>query len=297
MRNFILVFLMCAIGCANEPGPEPEPQVDQYPSPMSEQVRAHDRVEDGVAPGFTDVIEGVLPRPVDLFLPEKWVASDSVDLLIHFHGASYVVRDAVDQSDQPLAAVVVNLGSGSTVYGQPFQDVIQFVELLIQVRDRMEPRIGKIYLSSWSAGYGAVRAILNTHADEISGVLLLDGLHTDYIPDRVTLHEGGSINGALLEGFLAYANAAVSGDRRMVITHSEIFPGTYVSTTETADYLAANLALDRTPVLEWGPVGMQMISRSSAGHLSILGFAGNSAPDHVDHFHGMATFLDLMLSE
>jgi hypothetical protein len=36
---------------------------------------------------------------------------------------------------------------------------------------------------------------------------------------------------------------------------------------------------------------MQQLSRVSSGSLSILGFAGNTAPDHIDHFHALPAFL------
>lgn len=297
MRKYLFILLSCTVGCAAEPDTGAPQPVAQYPSPMAESVRTHGRVTEQDLAGESYTIEDVLPSPVDVFVPERWADADSVDLLIHFHGAPYVVQDAVNRIDRPFAVVTVNLGSGSSVYEQPFQDVITFVQLLIELRELVELRIANIYLSSWSAGYGAVRAILKTHAAEISGIILLDGLHSDYIPDRVTIHDGGKVNGEKLEGFLEYARGAVEGRHRMVITHSEIFPGTYPSTTETATWLAENLDLVRTPVLEWGPVGMQQISETRSGNLAILGFAGNTAPDHVDHFHGMATFLELMLAE
>jgi hypothetical protein len=36
---------------------------------------------------------------------------------------------------------------------------------------------------------------------------------------------------------------------------------------------------------------MQQLSEVRRGRLEILGFAGNSAPDHIDQFHGMPEFL------
>ena len=78
------------------------------------------------------------------------------------------------------------------------------------------------------------------------------------------------------------------------MTHSEIFPGTFASTTETADYLLRELGLHRTPVLRWGPRGMQQLSEVRAGGFELLGFAGNSAPDHIDQFQGMPEFLARM---
>jgi len=36
---------------------------------------------------------------------------------------------------------------------------------------------------------------------------------------------------------------------------------------------------------------MQQLSEVQQGQLLIQGFAGNSAPDHLDHLHGMTDFL------
>jgi hypothetical protein len=77
----------------------------------------------------------------------------------------------------------------------------------------------------------------------------------------------------------------------LLITHSEIFPGTFASTTETANYLLEKVGLPRRPVLKWGPLGMQQTSEAGNGRLRVLGFAGNSGPDHIDHFHAMYGFL------
>lgn len=59
-------------------------------------------------------------------------------------------------------------------------------------------------------------------------------------------------------------------------------------------HLLGALGLRREAVLRWGPVGMQQLSEVVAGGLRVLGFAGNSAPDHMDHFHGMPGFLRLL---
>jgi hypothetical protein len=40
-----------------------------------------------------------------------------------------------------------------------------------------------------------------------------------------------------------------------------------------------------------------MVSETYAGNLTILGFAGNTAPDHIDHFHGLPLFLKMILDE
>jgi hypothetical protein len=40
---------------------------------------------------------------------------------------------------------------------------------------------------------------------------------------------------------------------------------------------------------------MQQLSEVHAGRFELLGFAGNSAPDHIDQFQGMPEFLERLL--
>jgi hypothetical protein len=40
---------------------------------------------------------------------------------------------------------------------------------------------------------------------------------------------------------------------------------------------------------------MQQLSEVRTGRFEMLGFAGNSAPDHVDHFHAMPELLARLL--
>jgi len=39
---------------------------------------------------------------------------------------------------------------------------------------------------------------------------------------------------------------------------------------------------------------MQQISQSSIGNFHLAGFAGNSAPDHMDHLYAMGAWLKQM---
>lgn len=254
--SVLIVGFVLVVACAT-----PKPAA-QNPSPMVDNTRAHQRLVKHdfkmTKIGKADVLYGT-----------------GDDLLIHFHGASWVVMQA--GGDRTVA--VLNLGAGSGVYEKAFADPDAFTQLVQSLNRPFK----HIYLSGFSAGYGAVRAILRNHADEIEGVMLLDGIHTGYPFDA-----------SKLESFLAFARRAVAGEKAMVITHSEIFPGTFASTTECTDYLIAQLGLKRTAVVAWGPGGMQQLSSVRAGRFEVLGFAGNSAPDHIDHLHGMPSFIELL---
>jgi len=285
-----LLALVCS--CSSEQEATPQ-RMGQFPSPMADRVRVHGRVEKKDVPGVSFALDNVLAKPVDLYLADRTREANAVDLVVHFHGASYVARHAVCASGRPLVLAVVNLGSGSGVYERAFAEGATFARLVDDVRDAVAERtsrdvvVSRVYLSSFSAGYGAVRAILRDHSLLIDGIILLDGLHTDYVPPRRVLAQGGTLNTEKLKGFVQYARLAAEGKKKLLITHSAIFPGTYASTTETADYLIATLDLGRQPVLKWGPVGMQLLSETRKQGLTILAFAGNTAPDHIDHLHGL----------
>ncbi len=268
---------------------------------MRETVRRHERVTFEMEPSKTIILNDILPKPVTIYLPANIRKLKHADLLIHFHGLAPVVAYAAHQYKHPLIAVSVNLGSGSAAYAQPFVDDAAFEKLRQAVLDTVNKHIGhplsggKIILSGFSAGYGAIRSILLHPAafKEIQTVLLLDGLHTSYIPERKVLAEGGLIDSVSLKPFIQFASEATNklSGKNFMFTHSEIFPGTFSSTTETAQYLLQKLNIKTTPVLKWGPLGMQQISEASSGNFFVLGFAGNTAPDHVDHFHGLFHFL------
>lgn len=272
---------------------------------MQETVRPHERISFDERRGIVYTLDSVLTKPVSVYIPERLKKAAWADLLIHFHGISYVAAFAAENSKTDLIAVSVNLGSGSAAYSRPFQNDTVFKKLVAAVWTSVRERLGgsiqrrRIILSGFSAGYGAIRSILLNAVDfkAVNTVLLLDGLHASYIPERKVLAEGGLIDTASLAPFLAFARQAAepATGRRMLFTHSEIFPGTFVSTTEAAGYLLRQLKLKARPVLKKGPMGMQQISEAGSGNFRVLGFAGNTAPDHVDHFHGLSFFLNGLL--
>lgn len=302
LLKYMLLSVTILISCKSKEEVPQSPQV-QFPSPMEETVRAHDRIEHREYPGISIKISNVLSKPVELYIPNKQIDLKYSKLLIHFHGSAFVVKNAVYNSDNNLILAVINQGHGSSAYENEFVNPSIYTELLNAITDTVSIKTNrkvsfkKVYFTSFSAGYGAVREIIKTHSSKVNGILLLDGLHTDYIPDGKVLAEGGKLNTDKLQDFLKYAKSAVNKRTKFMISHSAIFPGTYASTTETADWLINTLGLKSTPVLKWGPVGMQQISEVEKGNLKIWGFAGNTARDHVDHYHALPKFLHQFLCD
>ncbi len=261
-------------------------QAQQNPSPMVEHTRAHTRLKDESPEGRHEKLS-----TGTLFIPKTVKTEAPVPLLFFFHGAAWLPENAVAKQGK-AAVIVINAGQGSAVYGKTFADPKTFPALVKEAEVKCGVRFDPIVLSGWSAGYGAVRAILRTPEgyDRVQAVLLLDGLHAGYEGGKPGPKESKLI-AEDLDVFVKFAKDAAAGKRQFIVTHSEIFPGTFASTTETTDYLLNELSLKREAVLKWGPLGMQQLSEARKGKLFIAGFAGNSAPDHVDHLHALAEFL------
>jgi len=281
----------------------PPAAASQNPSPMVDETRAHDRLVRRELGGSIRTFAGPAGKPVEVWIPERARSGDVFDLVVHFHGTAWLPEQAVAGLGDHTVAAVLNLGTGSGAYDRAFADATTFDSLLVAITREVSAatgkpaRVGRLTLVGFSAGHGAVRAILREprHFARVDAVLLLDGMHTSYVPEGSLLATGGTLDTTNLVAFANFARAAVRGEKRFLVTHSEIFPGTFASTTETADWLLHSLGLRRKPVLRWGPRGMQQLSAVRAGRFELLGFAGNSAPDHIDQLHAMPELLARLL--
>jgi len=263
--------------------PAQQPKLTQNPSPMVEHTREHPRLKEERPPGKR------IPLKIGtLFLPEK--APADAPLFCHFHGGTWIPEIAAAKNSATV--ISVQLGSGLSVYGKPFADAKAFADLLEEAETKAERKFANVGLTAWSAGYGSVRAILKTpeHYERVQYVLLLDGLHAGYLSGKPGPKESELVADDLAV-FVKLAKDAVAGKKRFVLAHTEIFPGTFASTTETADYLLKEINLKRKAVLRWGPMGTQILCEVKQGGFHLIGFAGNSAPDHVDVLHALPDLL------
>ena len=240
-----------------------------------------------------------------LFTVPNFKANRPVPLLIHFHGAPWLIETHVALYLPKAALITVQLGAGSSAYRRPFENPDLFQELLNEAAQTLSLKRGwsSVTLSGFSAGYGGVREVLRRpeYFARVNNVLLLDGMHASYSPEGKLLADGGTIQASDVEAFVSFARAAVAGRKTFVVTHSEIFPGAYASTTECADYLLAQLRngapiqkLQRTDKPAPGPMGMQQLTAADAGRFHLRGYAGNTASDHVDFLHAMPAWFGLL---
>jgi hypothetical protein len=258
---------------------------------MVEHTRTHPRLTEQHPLGERDQLSlGTL------FIPAASEHRSGVRLLYFFHGGDWVPEVAVAR-EKRMAVVTVQAGAGSNRYAALFSDPATFPKLISEAEAKSSLHFSEIVLGGWSAGCGAVRQILRdpASAERVARVLCIDGVHAGYVNGAPGPQESQIVAGDL-DSWLAFGREAIAGRKRLIITHSEIFPGTFASTTETADYLLRAWELEPHPVLQWGPMGTQMLSRVRAGGLLVVGFAGNSAPDHVDQMQSLPEYLKWLMN-
>jgi hypothetical protein len=265
-------------------------QMTQNPSPMVEHTRPHPRLEKEMPPGQREKLElGTL------FSPAKLKDRQSARLLFFFHGGDWLPEVAVARQ-RGMAVVTIQAGSGSGTYERLFEKPERFPNLIAEAESKSNMKFSEVALGGWSAGCGALRQILKDPASygRVQRVLCIDGVHTSYANGKPGPEES-EIETDPFEIWLRFGRDAMAGKKRLIITHSEIFPGTFASTTETADYLLSEWGLKPQPVMKWGPMKTQILSEVKKGKLLVIGFAGNSAPDHVDELESLPEYLKWLM--
>ncbi|MFN4111497.1 MAG: hypothetical protein ACK4G1_04435 [Ignavibacteria bacterium] len=223
--------------------------------------------------------------------------SKSINLFVHLHGKASVVQSAFLKSNIDGFLITIHLGMFSGSYRKAFSDSNFFEtilnETLNKLKDETEFEVFnkelKIFLASFSAGYGGIREILNyeKYYNMINGILLLDGLHTDYIETE----KGKYVNPIQMNNFLRFARDAVVFKKQFIITHSEIIPEGYSSTTETAQYLLDSTGTEK--IFAERVFDDSFIQKCYAfnGNFRVFGFYGDKAQDHMRHLYNIDKFL------
>jgi hypothetical protein len=247
------------------------------------------------------IAEGPAGRRVDLggeatlFIPEGFRPRDgAVDVVLHLHGASRVIEAALVESKWPAVLIEFNRKGLSSVYTAPFSDRTLFPRLLEGTLRSMAdpkiagaPKLGKVAVSSFSAGFGGVRELLKVseHFERIDTLILADSLYCGYEGEP----RERKVDPRLMAGFREFALKAVSGSKTLVVTHSAQVPEGYASTTETADDLLRVVGAGATPARVDRGDGWVQVREFRRGGMTVLGFEGVGPEDHMRHLRRIAT--------
>jgi hypothetical protein len=214
-------------------------------------------------------------------------ADGGYDVIVHFHGGN-AVKKTIARQARGVAFVGIDLGNGSGPYAdafpsaRPFDDLRSSLESALRAHAN-DPRahVRHLALSGWSAGYGAINAILRAGGGPaVDAVILLDGFHANLTP-------AGGVDGANITPLVAYARGAAGGERYFYFSHSRIATDGYASTSQVATYLLGLLGVRpvaATPTID--PLGLLAYADREGFHLRA--FDGADARAHCDHTRHIA---------
>ena len=214
-------------------------------------------------------------------------ATSSNPILIHFHGAIETTRHALARSQYRGTLVIVNFPGLSSAYSKPFIDNPKLIQAILQHatgknNDATNTEPPRIILSSFSAGYGAIREVLKTpeHFEQIEAIVTADSIYAGLemeSPERIVSKND-------MKEFLRFAELAAKGEKQFVLSHSsQTTP--YASTTETADYLMHQLKITRVADSSTQRPLFTQTSKAQQGKFTVLGFSGESGQHHMQHLH------------
>ena len=219
-------------------------------------------------------------------------------LLIHFHGARKTTQKAFARSQLNAVMVIVNFPGLSSAYSKPFSDDARLFQHILDRAKQALPeeevsdsfQWERISLSSFSAGYGAVREILKTprYFRRINDIVAADSIYAG-LEGTKEIRPARRVAESNMRDFLKFATLAVDGEKRFTISHSSQ-PTPYASTTETADYLLQSLNIKRSETSAENTRVLTQKTHASKGQFTVMGFAGLTGEAHLNHLHHIDVF-------
>jgi len=247
------------------------------------------------------VIKLNTPIEGEIYLPAGWKASgSSIDVLVHFHGAPWMVEENAEAAGLNCVVLALNPGGRGGQYASTFSnpEVFEYILDVALQQLRKENLIGadaqwgRVALSAFSAGYGAIREILNTAQffNKVDAIALADALHASFADESTSGTRSRELDPEQMRPFVEFARLAAEGKKALIVSRSSVLPVYYSGTPETVAYLIHEVGGREEPVKPPHPdtTGMTLIMRFDKGDFHVRGYAGIGAADHMEHFYTLS---------
>ena len=255
-------------------------------------------------PGSVQHLENK-PVKYTLFVPNTWSApaNGDVTLTIHFHGAHWFIIQ--EHLARGLRGPLVNfdLGLASEAYRRAFENEQHFAAFLKDVEKELTKRAGRdvhvsnVEISSFSAGYAAVRELLKVPAyfEIISRITLLDSLYARFSSGGERGRKATDPAFEHIEPWLPFAQAAIKGQKTFLITCSQVPTPSYASSEQTTEALLRAVGVPVLPVEpNSGPAASEpdcpLLRRSDFGRFHVWGYGGKDQRAHLVHARHLGDF-------
>ncbi len=237
------------------------------------------------------VLEGTL------FVPDYYhLRPGKVPLLLHFQGARWLAEANFYQARVPGVLYTSSLEGLSRAFQGPFRDPGHLGAILADAEKKLSSlsgkgkvEIGRLGITSFSAGFGAVREILKKkeYFERIDYLVMADSIYASYLSPKIRVPPIEQ-----MVDFIRFAQQAVLGKKVMVVTHSHYHPKTYCGTWETADVLLACVGGKRKKVKEYTKRGVPIDDRFDRAGFHLLATDEATAVIHVDTLYMIGELLE-----
>lgn len=231
-----------------------------------------------------------------LFVPNGWKAEATTTLWCHFHSAPWYVVSEYQRAGCKDPVLVFNLGQGSTVYAKPFLESGSFGKWVTAAESALgSPQnpatVRRLNFTSFSAGYGAVRAIIDDpHVLRIlHTVILNDSFYGGLKPGQ-----GPRVPDPKdVEVWRPLVDRAASGSTTLIVTTSQITPETYAGTWEVAQALVESIGGKMDPAEKGSSPAANgspqtLLRQFSKGRFFVWSYDGSDATAHMTHARRLA---------
>jgi hypothetical protein len=232
-----------------------------------------------------------------LFIPSTYYqrAGNVADVLVHFHGDPQTFWNNAKYANLNTLIVTVNYSGLSSAYSTPFSNSALFQSLLDQALTKAREQAAipdnlqwdKVAVSSFSAGYGAVREILKsaTYRNTINSLLAADSLYATTAADGTPLD-------SQMANYKTFANLARNGNKTFLFSHSQVPTYTYESTQECGDELMQYLGISSTAYNANGLGTLNFYRYAQTGNFRLWGALGSDGDSHLEHLRYIGEFLE-----
>lgn len=235
-----------------------------------------------------------------LFIPSTYVQRpDGVaDLLVHFHGDPQTVWNNAKYAKLNAVVVTVNYSGLSSAYSTPFSHATNpnhFQSILNEALTKVRAETSipdnlvwdRLAVSSFSAGYGAVREILKSpsYRNQINALVAADSLYA------TTASDGTPLDTQMVD-YKTFATLAKNGEKTFIYSHSQVPTYTYENTAECGDELMQHLRITPTAINQAGLGTLTFNRKAESGNFQLWGATGADGAAHTKHLQYIGEFLE-----